>query len=205
MSANDFNKGLITGLFRDRIINSKLKVTMINPPSSLTITNIDTRTLDIDFGIDVSDEQMDEYYKSIYLFSAIVFSPENLQIDGWERIDSTTLRLFVEDYYPTNGYIQLIFLDSNGIYDYNFNKIYYPIGMPTSLFLLESIDEVPFPSIPTQILNTDLLTDTSTNALIDPTDADLTAPIDSIDFSSVDTSLTLTFGIDDSSVSTLLT
>lgn len=132
MSTADFNNGLITGLALKGI---PYGVTVSWQPKS--IINDDTQSITIDFDRYIPDIEIENYIDALYFISTYIQDQFLIKIKGWERVNQSTIKFLLDNYFSCNGILTIIYNTKQGNLDSlpSFVVNYSPTGVPILVYL----------------------------------------------------------------------
>lgn len=135
MSAQDYNNGLIMGMAMKGLPYGKYYSWQ---PES--VSNDDTASVTINFGRYIPDLDLEDYINALYFIKTFGCDQSVVSILGWERVDGTTIKFLLEDYFSCNGTILIAYNKLLGNIDSvpNFTYPFEPVGVPIVIYIQET-------------------------------------------------------------------
>lgn len=167
-----------------------------------SVSNDDTASVTINFGRAIPDINLNDYINALYFIKTFADEQSGLDILGWERVDGTTIKFLLEDYFSCNGTILIAYNKLLGSIDNvpNFTVPYEPDGVPVVIYLQETIDDML--TIQADISLTNVLSESISSFLKTPLESGLSEDISGQTLTKV--TYNLTNNLSEGTVQTLL-
>lgn len=144
MSNIDFQNGVIVGMATKGLIKTGKSY------KPYSVTNSDLVSITIDFGVSIPDISLSDIIEALYVTANYGDSQILIPIQDVEKLSSSVVKLFVPNYFSTNGILSISYDASRGGlkgYITDFIYTFFPDGVPTILYKKENLNSISIGNI----------------------------------------------------------